>query len=57
MHEESSCQLLGKIAIIISTKYIKTEYWSGQTYNLSIAQMFEPIEISEQEIELFESVP
>ena len=29
-NEESSCQLLGKIAITISRKYIKTEYWLGR---------------------------
>ena len=53
----SGCQLVGEITIIISRKYIKTEYWSERAYKLSNAQMFEPIEISEQEIELFESVP
>ena len=26
----SGCQLVGEITIIISRKYIKTEYWSGR---------------------------
>ncbi len=56
-NKESGCQLVGEIAIIISRKYIKTEYWSGWAYKLSNAQMFEPIEICEQELELFQPLP
>jgi hypothetical protein len=48
--------LVGGIATIISSKYIKNEYGSGWAYKLSNAQMFELFEIGEQELELFELV-
>jgi hypothetical protein len=52
-NKQSGCQLVGEIAII-SRKYTKTEYWSGWAYKLFNAEMFVPIEIGKQEIELFQ---
>ena len=43
-NKESSCRLLGEIAITIS-RYIKNEYWSGWAYKLSNAQMLKSLKL------------
>ena len=36
-NKESGCQLVGGMAIVIDSKYISNEYWSGWTYKLTNA--------------------